>query len=73
LIAAWFMPKPGRKWALLDAACALVAILQKIVALIGEYEELREKRRRLPEGSYDKDLRDNGGKLHRVLSSQPFL
>lgn len=42
---------------------------QKIVALINEYKELREKRRRLPEGSYDKDLRDDGGKLHRVLSS----
>ena len=42
---------------------------KKIVALISEYKELREKRRQLPDGTYDKDLRDHGGKLHRVLSS----
>ena len=42
---------------------------KKIVALINEYKELRERRRHLPEGTYDKDLRDHGGKLHRVLES----
>jgi hypothetical protein len=42
---------------------------QKVVALINQYKELRERRRRLPDGPYDKDLRDHGGKLHRVLQS----
>lgn len=42
---------------------------KKVAALIREYKELREQRRRLPEGIYNKDLRDDGGKLHRVLSS----
>lgn len=41
----------------------------KIVALISQYKELRDKRRRLPEGTYDKDLRDFKGELHRVLYS----
>jgi hypothetical protein len=41
----------------------------KVRALITEYQELRERRRQLPEGSYDKDLRDHGGKLHSVLAS----
>ena len=36
---------------------------KKIVALINQYRELRERRRHLPEGAYDKDLRDYGGKL----------
>src|SRR3977135_2270502 len=42
---------------------------KKVVALIIQYEELRERRRRLPDGVYDKDLRDHGGKLHNVLYS----
>jgi hypothetical protein len=42
---------------------------KKVVALISQYRELRERRRHLPEGAYDKDLRDHGGKLHRVLQS----
>jgi hypothetical protein len=42
---------------------------KKIVALIDQYKELRERRRHLPDGAYDKDLRDHGGKLHRVLES----
>ncbi len=41
----------------------------KVMALVNEYKELRERRRRLPEGVYDKDLRDHGGRLHRVLSA----
>jgi hypothetical protein len=41
----------------------------KVIALIGEYKELRERSRQLPDGVYDKDLRDHDGKLHRVLSS----
>jgi len=42
---------------------------KKVVALINEYKELRERRRHLPDGVYDKDLRDHGGKLHSVLES----
>jgi hypothetical protein len=42
---------------------------KKVVALINQYRELRERRRHLPDGAYDKDLRDHGGKLHRVLQS----
>jgi hypothetical protein len=42
---------------------------KKIIVLIDQYKELRERRRGLAEGAYDKDLRDHGGKLHRVLES----
>jgi hypothetical protein len=42
---------------------------EKVVALIDQYKELRERRRHLPDGAYDKDLRNHGGKLHRVLQS----
>jgi hypothetical protein len=42
---------------------------KKIVTLIIQYEELRERQRLLPDGKYDKDLRAHGGKLHRVLQS----
>jgi hypothetical protein len=42
---------------------------RKVVALIDQYKELRERQRHLPDGAYDKDLRDHGGKLHRVLHS----
>ena len=42
---------------------------KNVVALINQYQELRERRRHLPDGAYDKDLRDHGGKLHAVLQS----
>jgi hypothetical protein len=42
---------------------------KKVSALISEYKALRERRSRLPEGVFDKDLRSHGGKLHRVLAS----
>jgi hypothetical protein len=42
---------------------------RKVVALIEQYRELRERRRHLADGVYDKDLRDHGGKMHRVLQS----
>jgi hypothetical protein len=42
---------------------------KKIVALIDQYKELRERRRHLPDGAYDTDLRDHGGKLHTVLQT----
>jgi hypothetical protein len=51
----------------LDSQCQ--GLDQKVVALINQYKELRERRRHLPDGAYDKDLRDHGGKLHKVLQS----
>src|SRR5436190_19945198 len=42
---------------------------KKVILLVNEYKELRERRRHWPDGAYDKDLRDHGGKLHRVLDS----
>jgi hypothetical protein len=51
----------------LDSQCQ--ALDKKVIALIDQYKELRERRRHLPDGAYDKDLRNHGGKLHRVLQS----
>ena len=42
---------------------------KNVVGLINQYKELRERQRLLPEGVYDQDLRDHGGRLHRVLES----
>jgi hypothetical protein len=42
---------------------------ERIVALISQYKELRDKGRRLPDGTYDRDLRDYGGKIHRVMDA----
>ena len=42
---------------------------KKVETLISQYKELRDRSRRLPAGTYDKDLRDDGGKLQTVLSS----
>jgi hypothetical protein len=42
---------------------------KKVLTLISEYKTLRERRSHLPEGVYDKDLRNYGGKLHQVLAS----
>lgn len=40
---------------------------EKVATLAHQYRELRNKRRRLPEGEFDKDLSDYRGKLHKVL------
>ncbi|HEY0375963.1 MAG TPA: hypothetical protein VGC87_03310 [Pyrinomonadaceae bacterium] len=40
-----------------------------VSTLVREYRELRERRRQLPEGTFDQDLQAFGGKLHRVLES----
>jgi hypothetical protein len=50
-----------------DSQCQ--GLENKVVALIDQYKELRERRRRLPEGAYDKELRDHGGKLHKTLQA----
>lgn len=38
-------------------------------ALIGQYKELKERRRRLPSGEREEELSNDGGKLNKVLSS----
>ena len=40
-----------------------------VSALAGEYRELRERRRQLPQGTFDQDLQADGGRFHRVLYS----
>ncbi|MBA3767475.1 MAG: hypothetical protein H0W99_10890 [Acidobacteria bacterium] len=50
-----------------DARCK--GLSKKIAVLISEYQELRNKRRQLRPGSYDKDVSGFGGRLHEVLSS----
>jgi hypothetical protein len=52
-----------------DSANQCQELSKETVALVNQYKELRERRRHLPEGAYDKALRDHGGKLHRVLES----
>ncbi len=42
---------------------------KKVAALASQYKELRHRRRQLPQGSFDKDLHADGGKLSEVLSS----
>jgi hypothetical protein len=42
---------------------------EKTAALVSEYQELRDRRRRLPKGASDPDLDHDGGKLSKVLSS----
>lgn len=42
---------------------------QNVSALVREYRELRERRRQLPEGTFDQDLQSYGGRFHRVLES----
>ena len=40
-----------------------------VSALAGEYRELRERRRQLPQGTFDQDTQADGGRFHRVLYS----
>jgi hypothetical protein len=52
-----------------DADDTCQSLGKKVTALISQYQELRERRAHLPAGVYDRDVRDHGGKLHRVLAS----
>jgi hypothetical protein len=45
----------------------------KAIELISQYKELREKRRRLPQGEFDEDLQADGGSLSRILSELGVL
>jgi hypothetical protein len=42
---------------------------KRTAALVNEYKELRDRRRKLPQGTFDKDLDHAGGRLSRVLSA----
>ena len=42
---------------------------KRVAALAGQYRELRERRRQLPQGVFDEELQTDGGKFHEVLSS----
>jgi hypothetical protein len=52
-----------------DSRDRCTGLNKKVAALIGQYRELREKRRQLAPGNRDRDLDNHGGKLHEVLSS----
>jgi hypothetical protein len=42
---------------------------KKAAALASRYKELRDKRRRVPQGTFDRDLDHFNGQLHEVLTS----
>lgn len=52
-----------------DSAAACKDLNKQIAALASEYQELRERRRRLPQGTFDRDLSAHGGRLQEVLSA----
>jgi hypothetical protein len=52
-----------------DSANVCRGLDANVLALVREYRELRERRRQLPEGTFDRDLQADDGKFHRVLSS----
>ncbi|MDT4895473.1 MAG: hypothetical protein QOH25_550 [Acidobacteriota bacterium] len=52
-----------------DSADRCEVVNNKVGALISQYKTLRDKRRQLPPGIYDRDLSADGGKLSKVLSS----
>jgi hypothetical protein len=52
-----------------DSAEECRGVDEKTAALISQYRDLRDKRRRLPPGTFDRDLSAAGGKLSKVLSS----
>ncbi len=42
---------------------------KNVSALASQYRELRERYRRLPQGTFDQDLQSHGGEFHKVLYS----
>jgi hypothetical protein len=52
-----------------DSADRCKGVDKKVGALVGQYKELRDRRRRLPPGTYDEELSAAAGKLSKVLSS----
>ncbi len=52
-----------------DSEDACRGVDKKVAALAGQYRELRERRRRLPQGVFDEELQADGGKFHEVLAA----
>jgi hypothetical protein len=52
-----------------DSANVCRGLDANVSALVREYRELRERRRQLPDGTFDHDLQADDGKFHRVLYS----
>ena len=52
-----------------DSANRCQGLDANVSALVSQYRELRERRRQLPEGTFDQDLQADDGKFHRVLYS----
>src|SRR2546423_15215236 len=52
-----------------DSGDTCTGLNKSVTALVSQYKELRDRRRRLAAGTYDKDLSADGGKLHEVLFS----
>lgn len=52
-----------------DSASICPDVKSEVQVLITRYRELRERRRRLPQGERDPELSDSGGTLSSVLSS----
>jgi hypothetical protein len=59
------MRKSDRLWMLTNCSPPFA---NETRALLNEYQELRNKRRQLPPGTFDHDLSGYGGRLHQVLS-----
>lgn len=52
-----------------DSANKCEKLNEKTAALVNEYKTLRDRRRKLPQGTFDQDLDRDGGRLSKVLSS----
>jgi hypothetical protein len=52
-----------------DSAAHCKDLNKKIATLASEYKELRERRRQLPQGTFDNDVSGAGGRLSEVLSN----
>jgi hypothetical protein len=66
-IILFFSSAPGAQSNDSDNNCE--KLNKNAAALVNEYKELRERSRKLPEGTFDKDLDHAGGRLSKVLSS----
>jgi len=60
----------GATWAKsLDSVDECRDLNKKATSLASQYKELREKRRRIPQGTFDPELDRYNGQLHKVLLS----
>lgn len=52
-----------------DSEDACRGLDKRVAALAARYRELRERRERLPQGVFDRELQASGGKFHEVLAA----